>query len=61
MEHSALVVERKKERDWELRKTSEGRNKALPHLSVYKYLLVMSGLNAQAHKACRNISSLSCV
>lgn len=63
---SALLVGRKKGRDWELRKMSKGEKKmktkkALPHLSVYKYLLVMSGLNAQAHKACRNISFLSCV
>lgn len=60
MKHSALLIKRKRrervEED-EQRKKKE----ALPHLSVYKYLLVMSGLNAQAYQACKNISLLSCV
>lgn len=63
MKHSALLVKRKR-RERELRKMSKEKKKkkeALPHLSVYKYLLVMSGLNAQAYQACKNISLLSCV
>lgn len=60
MKHSALLIKRKR-RERELRKMSKEKKKALPHLSVYKYLLVMSGLNAQAYQACKNISLLSCV
>lgn len=37
-------------RKWRISPTS-------PHLSVYKYLHVLSGLNAQAKKACKTTAT----
>lgn len=60
MKHSALLIKRKR-RERERVEEDEQRKKPFPILSMYKYLLVMSGLNAQAYQACKNISLLSCV
>lgn len=61
MKHSALLVKKERERERVEEDEQRKKKKALPHLSMYKYLLVMSGLNAQAYQACKNISLLSCV
>uniref|UniRef100_G1M203 Prostate transmembrane protein, androgen induced 1 n=2 Tax=Ailuropoda melanoleuca TaxID=9646 RepID=G1M203_AILME len=52
----------KTEEDWAAPSTF-GASPSSPPLSVYKYLRVLSGLNAQAKKACKktHISLLSCV